>query len=168
MKAHDNHKCLQCRETMTGKRENYRYDGSGLPGVILQDVMVYRCPHCGEHEVAIPNLEGLHNALAQMIVSKKERLGPEEIRFLRTHLGYSSAEFARKLGVALQTVSRWERYDKPLGMKPAVDRFIRLMVLAGDAVKGYPLEEMATAEPKRRTLRVYSTKTGWAEASAAG
>jgi DNA-binding transcriptional regulator YiaG len=58
-------------------------------------------------------MEQLHTTLAQAVATKKERLTPKEIRFLRTYLGYSSADFARKLGISLPTVSRWEREGKP-------------------------------------------------------
>ncbi len=154
-------RCTVCGTAMTGKPENYRYDASGLSGVTLRGIMVFRCPRCGEHEAAIPNIVGLHEALARAIVAKKERLSPEELRFLRTHLGYSSADFARKVGVAVQTVSRWERRDKPLRMKAAVDRLVRLMVLAGDAVKGYPLEEVATEEPRATLFQLHATNARW-------
>lgn len=153
--------CMQCGATMAGKRENYRYDASGLSRVTLANVMVYRCPQCGEHEVQIPNILGLHKAMALALVAKRERLAPEEIRFLRTFLGYSSADLARKLGVTPQTVSRWERTDAPLRMKPAVDRLLRLMVLAGDVVKGYPLEEVATEEPKESSFRATVSDSEW-------
>jgi putative transcriptional regulator len=162
---HGARRCLQDGAEMTGRLENYLYEASGLPGVTLQNVMVYRCPKCGEHEVAIPNILGLHETLARAIVEKKERLSPQEIRFLRTHLGYSSADFARKVGVSIQTVSRWERKDEPLRMKPAVDRFVRLMVLAGDAIKEYPLEKMATEEPRGSAYRLRTKGGMWAVAA---
>jgi len=87
---------------------------------------------------------------------------PKEIRFLRTFLGYSSADFARKVGVSLPTVSRWEREDAPLGMKSTAEKLLRIMVLADDAMRSYQLEEMASEEPASTPVRLHATRVGWA------
>jgi putative zinc finger/helix-turn-helix YgiT family protein len=160
-----NNKCLQCGTEMTAGRENYRYDISGLEGVTLENVLVYRCPNCGEDEVAISGIEQLHAALADHVARKPERLTPKEIRFLRKYLGYSSADFARKLGVPPSTVSRWERARAPLGMKPTVERLVRIMALEGKKVESYHLEEMATEEPSMRPIRFHETRKGWRPAA---
>jgi putative zinc finger/helix-turn-helix YgiT family protein len=147
---------------MKDSNENYRYDESGLDCVTLENITVYRCPNCGESEPVIPNTMALHGALAKITATKKERLTPKEIRFLRTHLGYSSTDFARKMGVSVQTVSRWERENEPLGMKSVAEKLLRIMTLVGDAVKQYHLEEMATEEPAATALRLRATRVGWA------
>lgn len=167
MSARQNNKCMQCgTDGMKGARENFRYDISGLDGITLEDVMVYRCSSCGEYEVSLPRIQDLHATLAREIATKKERLGPKELRFLRTYLGYSSADFARRIGVSIPTVSRWESEEDPLGMKPAVEKLVRLMVLMEEAVKEYPLEEMATGEPVTSRLRLHATKRGWSRQTA--
>jgi len=35
----------------------------------------------------------------------------EEIKFIRERLGMTQEEFARKIGVTITTISRWERGD---------------------------------------------------------
>lgn len=155
-------KCLQCGTDMESTVENYRYDESGLDGVTLENVTVYRCPSCGESEAMIPRTAQLLRSLAETVAKKKERLTPKEIRFLRTYLAYSSVDYARKLGVSIPTVSRWEREDAPLGMKPAAEKLLRVMALAGDAMKSYHLEEMASEEPATTPLRLHATRMGWA------
>ena len=134
--------CSECGGEMTVRRENYRYDACGLPNITLQKVEVGRCPKCGETEVAIPSLEGLHRSLAQAIIRKPSRLVPAEIRFLRKYLGWSGADFAARMGTAAETVSRWETGAAPMG--PTADRLLRLMV-ATTAPKGdYSLDVLAT------------------------
>jgi len=118
--------CLVCGSRMKSKRENYRYDAVGLAGITLQGVEVTRCGKCGEYEVAIPRIEDLHQTIAQAVISKKERLTPAEIRFLRKHLGWTGAEFAAHFGAARETVSRWENGSTPMG--PTADRLLRMMV----------------------------------------
>jgi hypothetical protein len=49
-----------CGSRMKTKRENYRYETVGLPGITRQSVEVGRCGKCGEYEVAIPRIEDLH------------------------------------------------------------------------------------------------------------
>src|SRR5215204_234824 len=66
--------CLECGGKMKIGTENYKYDASGLPGITLVDVEVARCAECGEIEVTIPNIEGLHRALAMAISHKRERV----------------------------------------------------------------------------------------------
>ena len=142
--------CTECGATMKTKRENYKYDASGLP-VVLMGVSVSRCPECGEEEVEIPNIEGLHREIALTIVPKKERLAGQEIRFLRKHLGWSSASLATHLGVTPETMSRWETGAIPMGV--TADRLLRLIVAYRDRPVSFPL----------KMLRV----VGWGDASPA-
>jgi putative zinc finger/helix-turn-helix YgiT family protein len=141
--------CFVCGSRMKTKRENYRYDAVGLPGITLQGVEVSRCGKCGEYEVAIPRIEELHRSIAQAVISKKERLTPAEIRFLRKQLGWTGAEFAGHFGAARETVSRWENGSAPMG--PTADRLLRLIVAnppaAASSVPGV-LRPAAKSSPK--------------------
>ena len=111
---------------MKTKRENYRYEAVGLSGITLQGVEVSRCGKCGEYEVAIPRIEDLHRAIAEAVISKKDRLTAAEIRFLRKHLGWTGAEFAAHFGAARETVSRWENGTSPMGS--TAERLLRMVV----------------------------------------
>ena len=124
--------CTVCGTAMKTKRENYRYDAVGLPGITLKDVAVSRCPKCGEYEVAIPRIEDLHRTIAHAVIEKRERLTPAEIRFLRKYLGWSGADFAAHVGATPETVSRWETGGTPMGV--TADRLLRLMVASRQPV----------------------------------
>ena len=160
-------KCAECGSPMTVKAENHRYGESGLDNVTLIGVPVWRCSHCGEWEVEIRNVEGLHRLLAYLLARKAARLTPQEIRFLRTYLGLSSADFARRMGVAKQTVSRWERVDEPLAMKTGTERFLRLMSLHEQPAQTYELADLdgtATTEPRAAHVRAVVRNHGeWRE-----
>ena len=93
---------------LSGEREEIDYP-CGLPDVRLFGVPAWVCPACGEREVEIPNVEGLHRAIKQGIVVKHGPLTGEEVRFLRSWLGWSGVEAATMIGVAGATLSRWER-----------------------------------------------------------
>lgn len=118
-------KCIECGGRMKTARENFRHQALGLP-VTLVGVEVSRCAGCGLSEVSIPQLEGLHRAIASALVSKTARLTAAEIRFLRKQLGWSGAELADHLGVTRETVSRWEQGSSPIGA--TADRLLRATV----------------------------------------
>lgn len=139
---------------MESRRENYHYTASGLPHVTLQHVEVSRCPACGETEVAIPHIEALHRAIANVLVRKPARLAPEEIRYLRKYLGWSGVDFAAHMGVRPETVSRWEQSKDPIG--PIADRLLRLLVVTLVPGQDYSADLLTNiaAEPETRAMRL--------------
>jgi putative zinc finger/helix-turn-helix YgiT family protein len=156
--------CLECGGTMRTRREIVPFDKPiGLPGVRLE-TLVARCPKCAAYEVIIPNLEGLHQAIARTIVQKSSRLSGAEIRFLRKMLGWSGADFAEHMGTSAETVSRWETGAAPMGAQ--ADRLLRLMVMTRDPVAGYRkldlLKSVARAKPTVvRLLARAGVKGAW-------
>lgn len=132
--------CSECGEPMKTARENYRYLASGLPNVILGDVEVSRCPSCGRVEVSIPRMAALHAGLARLISRKESRLAPEEVRFLRKHLGWSGTDFANVLGVAPETVSRWETGKADISS--TAERLLRVLTWNQKPVEKYPVEQL--------------------------
>jgi putative zinc finger/helix-turn-helix YgiT family protein len=154
--------CLQCGGEMTTARENFKYDAAGLPGITLVGVDVSRCPNCGEYEVSIPSIEGLHRSIAHALVYKRGRLTAAEIRFLRKSLGWSGVDFAAHMGVAPETVSRWETGAATMGAQG--DRLLRLMVLSKEPVRDYSLEmlkDVAQDDASPLRLGMRSDKDGW-------
>src|SRR5262245_36273133 len=76
-------KCIECGATMKVRKENYRYDESGLKHVTLVGVDVARCPRCDNYEISIPHIEELHRLIAKILIDKSTRFTGEEVRFLR-------------------------------------------------------------------------------------
>ena len=147
---------------MKTKRENYRYDAVGLPGITLKDIEVSRCQKCGEYEVAIPQIEDLHRTIARAVISKRERLTSAEIRFLRKFLGWSGADFAAHVGTTPETVSRWENGGTPMGV--TADRLLRLMIAVGQPKADYSLDTLkvvARLSPKPLRLGVRVSDGHW-------
>ena len=128
-------KCTCGSEMKIGK-ENYRYTESGLDNVTLLGVEVRRCPKCGEWEVVVPRLAELHRLLARAVATKRSLLKPQEIRFLRKYLGYSSADFAHAIDVAPETLSRWENGRSEINR--IADLLLRFMALNRDPLTEYP------------------------------
>jgi putative zinc finger/helix-turn-helix YgiT family protein len=155
-------KCSECGAAEMRERvETVPYDGSGLEGVYLEGVRVWRCPRCDEWEIAIPRIESLHRAIATHLAERREKLGPREVRFLRKYLGLSSTDFAGRVGVDKATVSRWERVDAPMAMSPQMERLLRVLVLSEKPIESYPLEEMAAQEATPAEMRWSLGSRGW-------
>lgn len=141
------------------------YAECGLTNVLLLGVNIYTCP-CGKRAVSIPEIEGLHRVLARAVAEKTDKLVPQEIRFLRKWLGFSSVDFAGVMGKSPETVSRWENATSPMTMGPAEERLLRLMVMTRDPVKEYPLDRLSrlnkNAVPSPLKLSVRHSARHWA------
>lgn len=86
----------------------YRYTDSGLDNVIIEGAN-FLTDDSGEECVIIPNINGLHKAIAHGIVHRKSSMNGSELRFLRTEMGMTQSEMAALLHRESLTVSRWER-----------------------------------------------------------
>ena len=103
----------------------------------------------------IPKIEQLHRVLATAVARKVPRLTPEEVRFLRKYLGWSGGDFAEHMGVAAETVSRWENGSKT--MSSAAERLLRLAALSREPASDYSLEilkDVAQKKPAAQRLQV--------------
>ena len=137
-------KCVNCGSEMVSATSTHRYAESGLPNVTLVGVKVRSCPQCGERELSIPKVADLHRKIARAIIRERSTLGPEEIRFLRKWLGYSSVDFALVMGVRPETVSRWENKESVYPMAQTADRLLRLLVSNQEPVEKYPIDLLKT------------------------
>ncbi len=133
-------KCTECGAAMSTRTENHRYEECGLRYVTLRGISVNRCPDCGNFEVSIPRLEELHRLIAKCLIEKMTRFTGAEIRFLRKILGLSAADFARRVGVTVETVSRWENNATVIGTQ--ADRLLRLLIALGKLPAKYPAEKL--------------------------
>ena len=160
-------KCAECGASMTTRKENYRYDECGLRYVTLMGIEVSRCPECGNYEISIPRVEELHRLIAKTLIEKVTRSTGAEIRFLRKSLGLSAADFARRMGVTIETVSRWEHDSVAIG--PQADRLLRLLVAQGKLTTRYPSEKLDLINTKmasKTKLGVRLEDKAWAVVAA--
>lgn len=120
--------CPKCQQKKLYKvRGTYHFKESGLDNVILENITLIKCNECDVVMPQLPAVETLHSIIAIKIVEKPETLNPKEIRFLRKNLGLSAVEFAKKLDVTKQTVSRWENGESKLG--DPNDKVIRFLYI---------------------------------------
>jgi putative zinc finger/helix-turn-helix YgiT family protein len=156
-------KCLECGGPMKVTREPIVYRQSGLPNVRLQNIEVRRCPKCGETYEVIPRIEELHALLARAVATKAAKLTAEEVVFLRKWLGWDRAEFAKRMDVQPETVSRWENGTQVIS--GTTERLLRLMALTQQPKHDYTLDmikEVALGKPKPIRVEVADRNHEWA------
>ena len=85
----------------------YRYTECGLD-VIISGVS-FVSDDAGNHVIRIPNINGLHKAIATGIVKRKNMMSGREMRFLRSEMGMTQGELAIMIHREPLTISRWER-----------------------------------------------------------
>lgn len=107
----------------------YHYVESGLDDVWLQiGAGVEFIDRPAGRSVRIKDLEGLHELIGRTLAIHKKDLTGKEIRFLRKELLLSQGVLAKLLGVAEQTVHRWEAGKAEIP-KPA-EAIIRSLYMA--------------------------------------
>ena len=160
-------RCDDCGKPVTTERNAVRrYEIGGLPHVQLHGVEVTTCRACGKEGIAIPRIGQLHRVLAEAFVTQRRMLAHPEIRFLRKHIGLSAADFAQRMGVARETVSRWETGAKPMGA--TADRLLRLLVVTHEPTESYEVDDFLKeledepAPAKLSSLSVWNSRDkGW-------
>jgi DNA-binding transcriptional regulator YiaG len=101
----------------------YQYRECGLPNVYL--VNGYRqieTPY--GRGVSIEDVEGLHMAIAHVLVEEEPSLSGPEVRFIRKFLELTQTQLAELLGVEDQSVRRWEKLAR---IPKQADHGIRLV-----------------------------------------
>ena len=131
-------KCPSCGKEMRATKRDYRYEEAGLKNVVLRDTTVYECG-CGEVLPELPQVNHLHQRIAEDLIGKQSPLTGEEFRFLRKAMGVSAKDLARLLGVTTVTISRWENNKEKVGAQS--DRLLRCLSLTKS--KGLPASKVA-------------------------
>ena len=121
-------KCVMCdnQKPLKSKSVTMKYKECGLDNVTLHGVAIHRCNQCGEEYYGFGDLEQLHTIIARVLVFKKDLLDGKELRFLRTYLGFSSSVFAERVGIAKETLSRFENKKQPI--TKTFDLLVRALV----------------------------------------
>lgn len=159
-------KCITCGGKVKIRRDHhYHYTESGLNNVFLNGILIHNCvvPTCGEEAYEIPRIGELHSILAGTLATQEAKLSPEEIRFLRTHLGFSGVDFARHIGVTPKTVSCWENGKENMGATS--ERLLRVMIIA-NRKRFYDyaaMDAMATKEAQGAERMIVHAESGWEE-----
>ncbi len=137
--------CPSCDSKKQMKSEVivHKFKESGLDNIILNGVKQYRCSQCGEVLFDFGDVNQLNGIIANTLLRKKELLTGQEIRFLRTHIGYSSEMFARILGLDKTSLSRIENSRSKVSTQ--VNMGVRYAVAGKMANRDYDLHDLILA-----------------------
>jgi DNA-binding transcriptional regulator YiaG len=105
----------------------------GVP-VRLTSVPGYTCDQCGAHTLEGALINDLERVLALVITQKPWLVSSQEARFMRRHLGLTQDKLAERLGVARETVARWETGSERIS--PHHDLNLRTVVIASFGANG--------------------------------
>ncbi|MBI2584660.1 MAG: helix-turn-helix domain-containing protein [Rhodospirillales bacterium] len=101
----------------------YHYTECGLNKIwLLNGYTVHKTPY--GKGVSIDNADGLHRAIALLLVNHKPRLSGGEFRFIRKELDMSQKALGEILGKDAQSVARWEKSGR---VPKIVERFLRAL-----------------------------------------
>lgn len=154
-------KCYVCQSDTKLKREvidRYRYVECGLDNVFLMQISGLRCERCETLLPDIPRPLELHALIVELIVSKPFLLSANEIRFVRTQLGYSQADFAKTIHKDASVLNRIERGKVPVSED--FDRLIRLVYLKEKAKPKRAYDELDNLiSPKEAGKQAYRLRS---------
>ena len=111
---------------VTNMSKYFHYTACGLDNVWLANGYKLKTTRHGT-AVAVNDVDGLHQLIANTLIDKPGRLTGKEFRFLRTQLGLSQEALGVMLGFSENAVSLWERKDT---VPAACDQWLRMSVLA--------------------------------------
>lgn len=132
-----------CKKPMKFEAIVHKFKESGLDNVILHGVKQHRCYQCGEVLFDFGDVNQLNRLIADTLLRKKELLTAQEIRFLRTYIGYSSEIFARIIGIDKTSLSRIENNRSKVSTQ--VNMAVRFAVAGKMADRDYDLHDLIVA-----------------------
>ena len=109
-----------------GRRARYRYTECGLDNVFIEGIDV-SVDDDGDEVLYIPAVNELHRTIARGIVESDTGIGGQELRFLRTMMGFTPAELAKHVHHDAQSIARWEKNRTPI--QPVSEIVIRLLAV---------------------------------------
>lgn len=116
---------------------NYDFSAyAGMP-VRLEAVPGLRCAKCGGETLEGGAINLLLKIIVVEIAKKTERLTPDEAKFLRRVLMGTQQELATRMGLARETVAKWECGEQTIS--PQNDLILRIFLLAPLLREGVPV-----------------------------
>lgn len=103
--------CVKCNSALsaTEVREEVTVAGATFSGA----VPAHRCEACGEVYIAADDGMRFDLRVARELGTRGAATG-DAFKFMRKALGLRAADLAGLLGVAAETISRWERGERPV------------------------------------------------------
>lgn len=152
---------------------DYRYTECGLDNVYLVNGFKYVEGPRGL-QIVIDDIDGLHRAIGEYLITLRKNLSGKEIKFLRQEMLMSQSTLARLLGVSDRAVIRWER-GRSGQVPPLAEATIRMLYRdfvndddSGPGTMRKMLKKIAELENEIQRLALRKTGNARWEAEPAG
>lgn len=138
---------------------SHHYTECGLQNVFIDGLEIVVDDE-GDDIITIPAVNELHRVIALGIVSHEHGISGDELRFLRTEMGYTQAELAAVVHHDKQSVGRWERGEFDIDSSAeTIIRRLAIEKLNLDAEEG--VDELSRKSvPTVKTQPINIRKTG--------
>lgn len=125
--------------------KNYIYNGLGFPMELHNVEMVL---FDGEFHPKI-DVRSISNLAIKSLVSQKNRLTGNQIKFIRTYFSMSLREFAKIVNESHMAVKKWENFkDEPTHMDVNIEIMLRLHI--------YDYISIKTKKDKKEKIKFYN------------
>ncbi len=120
--------CPECEhgKVRTTRVQNYKTKIKGYPFVV-DEATIGVCDQCRAESFAPEETKRWENLFSRSLEAQQAFLSPKEISELRKALGLSMEDFARLIGSTRQSVSMWEREDRPSPPLRIADLLMKLV-----------------------------------------
>lgn len=156
-------KCVMCENKKNLKSEitTVKYRDCGLDNITIHNIEKYKCPVCGEEYFQYGDIEKLHEIIAALLLRKQAVLSGNEIRFLRTYLGYSTQVFSKLTRYNQATISRFENGKQDVSLQ--FDILLRSLVANRLPDRDYDLHDLWIKQEGESIKRIElaAQKNGW-------
>jgi DNA-binding transcriptional regulator YiaG len=138
---------------------SHHYTECGLQNVFIDGLEIVVDDE-GDEIITIPAVNELHKVIALGIVSHEHGISGDELRFLRTEMGYTQAELAGLVHHDKQSIGRWERAEFDIdGSAETIIRRLAIEKLNLNADQG--MDELSRRSvPTVKTQPINIRKTG--------
>lgn len=103
----------------------YHYIECGLENVFIEG-LTPMVDDDGDEVITIPHVAELHAEIARGIITQDGAMDGTKLRFLRSEMGMTQANLAKKVNKDGQTIGRWERNE--ITIDPNAEVIIRQLV----------------------------------------
>ena len=123
--------CPECGQGSVQARRilNYKTKIKGYPFVV-DEALIGECDQCGARSFAPQETQRWEELFTNSLEARQAFLSPEEIKELRKSLGLSMEDFARLIGTTRQSLSVWEKAERPSPPVRTADLLMKLVQLS--------------------------------------
>ncbi|MGB7603212.1 MAG: hypothetical protein WBM24_23115 [Candidatus Sulfotelmatobacter sp.] len=147
-------------------KEPLHYRECGLDDVYLVSGYERIDAGDGTEDLVVQNIDGLHHAIAECLITERKALTGKEFAFLRRHLELTQPALATELGTTVQNIYRWETGKSRI--PGSAETLLRIICLSRirDGIAAAKASEIVRQlremeHPSHGRMMFAGTKRGW-------